>query len=458
MYKRIFEKNIFNCYNTFMQLSSEVKFVLNRLNEAGYEAYLVGGSVRDFLLNKHNKDIDITTNAIPEEVKRIFVDFPVIDTGIKHGTVTILYNNLPIEITTYRIDGEYQDSRHPKEVKFTSSLKEDLSRRDFTINAMAYNNELIDYYGGRDDLKNKMLRAVGNPNKRFEEDALRILRGLRFASNLGFSIEEKTILAMRENKLLLKNISSERIQNELNAILLGDYVKDVMLDYYDIFEVILPEITPCVCFDQHNSHHIYDVYAHIIVAVSSAVKDKVVRLTLLFHDLGKPESFSLDENKNGHFYRHAEKSEIIARNILNRLKYDNESERQILTLIRYHDAILQDDVKHVKRWLNRLGEDMFRKLIEVQIGDNFAQHPKHRDRQVTLNNIKKLIDQIIAENNCFNLRQLAVNGYDMIELGYEKFQIKSALQYLLNAVINNEVENERDKLINYLNYFDKKNE
>ncbi len=458
MYKRIFEKNIFNCYNTFMQLSSEVKFVLNRLNEAGYEAYLVGGSVRDFLLNKHNKDIDITTNAIPEEVKRIFVDFPVIDTGIKHGTVTILYNNLPIEITTYRIDGEYQDSRHPKEVKFTSSLKEDLSRRDFTINAMAYNNELIDYYGGRDDLKNKMLRAVGNPNKRFEEDALRILRGLRFASNLGFSIEEKTILAMRENKLLLKNISSERIQNELNAILLGDYVKDVMLDYYDIFEVILPEITPCVCFDQHNSHHIYDVYAHIIVAVSSAVKDKVVRLTLLFHDLGKPESFSLDENKNGHFYRHAKKSEIIARNILNRLKYDNESKRQILTLIRYHDAILQDDVKQVKRWLNRLGEDMFRKLIEVQIGDNFAQHPKHRDRQVTLNNIKKLIDQIIAENNCFNLRQLAVNGYDMIELGYEKFQIKSALQYLLNAVINNEVENERDKLINYLNYFDKKNE
>ena len=441
-----------------MQLSSEVKFVLNRLNEAGYEAYLVGGSVRDFLLNKHNKDIDITTNAIPEEVKRIFVDFPVIDTGIKHGTVTILYKNLPIEITTYRIDGEYQDSRHPKEVKFTSSLKEDLSRRDFTINAMAYNNELIDYYGGRDDLKNKMLRAVGNPNKRFEEDALRILRGLRFASNLGFSIEEKTILAMRENKLLLKNISSERIQNELNAILLGDYVKDVMLDYYDIFEVILPEITPCVCFDQHNSHHIYDVYAHIIVAVSSAVKDKVVRLTLLFHDLGKPESFSLDENKNGHFYRHAEKSEIIARNILNRLKYDNESKRQILTLIRYHDAILQDDVKQVKRWLNRLGEDMFRKLIEVQIGDNFAQHPKHRDRQVTLNNIKKLIDQIIAENNCFNLRQLAVNGYDMIELGYEKFQIKSALQYLLNAVINNEVENERDKLINYLSYFDKKNE
>lgn len=440
-----------------MQLSSEVKFVLNRLNEAGYEAYLVGGSVRDFLLNKHNKDIDITTNAIPEEVKRIFVDFPVIDTGIKHGTVTILYNNLPIEITTYRIDGEYQDSRHPKEVKFTSSLKEDLSRRDFTINAMAYNNELIDYYGGRDDLKNKMLRAVGNPNKRFEEDALRILRGLRFASNLGFSIEEKTILAMRENKLLLKNISSERIQNELNAILLGDYVKDVMLDYYDIFEVILPEITPCVCFDQHNSHHIYDVYAHIIVAVSSAVKDKVVRLALLFHDLGKPESFSLDENKNGHFYRHAEKSEIIARNILNRLKYDNESKRQILTLIRYHDAILQDDVKQVKRWLNRLGEDMFRKLIEVQIGDNFAQHPKHRDRQVTLNNIKKLIDQIIAENNCFSLRQLAVNGYDMIELGYEKFQIKSALQYLLNAVINNEVENERDKLIKYLNYFDKKN-
>ncbi len=440
-----------------MELSSEVKFVLNRLNTSGYEAYLVGGSVRDFLLNKHSKDIDITTNAKPEEVKSVFADFPIIDTGIKHGTVTLLYNHLPIEITTYRIDGEYQDNRHPKDVKYTSSLKEDLLRRDFTINAMAYNTELIDYYGGKDDLKNKILRTVGDPNKRFQEDALRILRGLRFASNLGFGIEEKTILAMRENKLLLKNISSERIQNELNAILLGDYVKDVMLNYSDIFAVILPEIVPCIGFDQRNSHHIYDVYNHIIVAVGSSMKDKIVRLTLLFHDLGKPESFSLDENGNGHFYRHAEKSEVIARNILNRLKYDNESKRQVLTLVKYHDAILQDDARQVKRWLNRLGEDMFKKLIEVQIGDNFGQHPKHRDRQIRLNNIKKLTDQIIAENNCFSLKQLAVNGYDMIVLGYESSQIKSALQFLLNAVINNEVENDRDKLIKYLNHFDLKN-
>lgn len=440
-----------------MELSDEIKFVLNKLNIAGYEAYLVGGSVRDFFLNKHSKDIDVTTNAKPDEIKEVFSSYNIIDTGIKHGTVTLIYNHLPIEITTYRIDGEYLDNRHPKEVKFTASLKEDLSRRDFTINAMAYNTELIDYYGGKVDLENKILRAVGDPNKRFQEDALRILRGLRLASNLGFDIDKDTMSAMHKHKLLLKNISSERVQNELNLILLGDYVKDVMLNYYDIFEVILPEITPCIKFDQHNSHHIYDVYTHIIVAVGSAVKDKIVRLALLFHDLGKPESFSLDENGNGHFYRHAEKSEILARNILNRLKYENESKKQILTLVKCHDAVIGDDIKQVKRWLNRLGEDLFRKLIEVQIGDNFAQHPRHRDRQARLNNIKKLIDQIIAENNCFSLKQLAVNGYDMIKLGYRDSQIKLALDFLLNAVINNEVENEKGKLLEYLESSKKSN-
>lgn len=323
-------------------------------------------------------------------------------------------------------------------------------RRDFTINAMAYNKKLIDYFGGKEDLKNKLIRAVGDPNQRMKEDALRILRGLRFASILNFQIEEQTIIAMRENKQLLLNISNERIQNELNEILLGDNVKEVLLQFSDIFSVVIPELNKIIGFNQYNKYHIYDVYTHSVYALSSSTKDLIVRLTLLFHDIGKPSVFTMDESGNGHFYQHALESEKITRNILNRLKYDNDTKNQVITLIKYHDVVLNDDIKTVKRWLNRLGEDLFKKLIEVQIGDNFGQNPEYRDRQIRLNKIKELIDIVVAENNCFSLKQLAVNGFDMIKLGYIGSQIKEALNFALDSVINEKIENDKDKILSYI--------
>ncbi len=329
-------------------------------------------------------------------------------------------------------------------------MREDLLRRDFTINAMAYNKKLIDYFGGKEDLKNKLIRAVGDPNQRMKEDALRILRGLRFASILNFQIEEQTIIAMRENKQLLLNISNERIQNELNEILLGDNVKEVLLQFSDIFSVVIPELNKIIGFNQYNKYHIYDVYTHSVYALSSSTKDLIVRLTLLFHDIGKPSVFTMDESGNGHFYQHALESEKITRNILNRLKYDNDTKNQVITLIKYHDVVLNDDIKTVKRWLNRLGEDLFKKLIEVQIGDNFGQNPEYRDRQIRLNKIKELIDIVVAENNCFSLKQLAVNGFDMIKLGYIGSQIKEALNFALDSVINEKIENDKDKILSYI--------
>ena len=448
--KNKIENILIVCYNDVMKLSNEVKFVINKLEQAGYEAYLVGGAVRDFLLHHENNDIDITTNAKPEEIKNVFKDYHLIETGLKHGTVTLIYNHQPIEITTYRIDGDYIDNRHPNLVKFTNSLREDLLRRDFTINAMAYNKKLIDYFGGKEDLKNKLIRAVGDPNQRMKEDALRILRGLRFASILNFQIEEQTIIAMRENKQLLLNISNERIQNELNEILLGDNVKEVLLRFSDIFSVVIPELNKIIGFNQYNKYHIYDVYTHSVYALSSSTKDLIVRLTLLFHDIGKPSVFTMDESGNGHFYQHALESEKITRNILNRLKYDNDTKNQVITLIKYHDVVLNDDIKTVKRWLNRLGEDLFKKLIEVQIGDNFGQNPEYRDRQIRLNKIKELIDKVVAENNCFSLKQLAVNGFDMIKLGYIGSQIKEALNFALDSVINEKIENDKDKILSYI--------
>ncbi len=433
-----------------MKIDTRARAVIDILKRAGYEAYIVGGSVRDYLLGLDSHDIDITTCAHPDEIKQVFADFRTIDTGIRHGTVTILYEDLPIEVTTFRADGEYLDHRRPKQVSFVRNLKEDLMRRDFTINAMAYDEDLIDIFGGRDDLENKLIRAVGDPDMRFREDALRILRALRFASQLGFKIERRTALAMRKNRELLRDISAERVQKELNQILLGKNVKNVLQRYYDIIAVCIPEILRMVGFDQHNKYHVYDVYKHSIVALAKSKCDLIVRLTLLFHDIGKPEVFSLDENGCGHFYRHATESVKITRTIFNRLKYDNDTKNQVLRLIEYHDAVLSEDDKSIKRWLNRLGEDLFKKLIEVQKGDNFGQNPALRDRQNRLENICKRIDEIVAEKECFSLRQLAIDGYDMIALGYSGAEIKTALNFALESVINNKVTNDKDAIIEYL--------
>ena len=433
-----------------MKIDSRAKSVIDILKHAGYEAYLVGGSVRDCLLGQNSHDIDIATSAYPDEIKQVFTNFKTTDTGIQHGTITILYENFPIEITTFRADGKYLDHRRPNQVSFVQNLEEDLLRRDFTINAMAYDKKLIDLFGGIDDLKNKLIRAVGEPDIRFKEDALRIMRALRFASQLNFKIEKQTEIAMQNNKELLKGISSERIQKELNQILLGKNAKNVLLKYYDIIAVCIPEILKIVGFEQHSKYHIYDVYKHSIISLAKSKCNLVVRLTLLFHDIGKPEVFSLDENNNGHFYQHATESVKITRSIFNRLKYDNNTKNQVLRLIEYHDAVLSEDTKSIKRWLNRLGEDLFKKLIEVQLGDNYGQNPTLWDRQIKLKNIRKKIDKIVAQKECFSLKQLAVNGHDMMALGYSGQQIKTALNFALESVINNKIRNDKNAIIAFL--------
>ena len=433
-----------------MKIDSRAKSVIDILKHAGYEAYLVGGSVRDCLLGQDSHDIDIATSAYPDEIKQVFTNFKTTDTGIQHGTITILYENFPIEITTFRADGKYLDHRRPNQVSFVQNLEEDLLRRDFTINAMAYDKKLIDLFGGIDDLKNKLIRAVGEPDIRFKEDALRIMRALRFASQLNFKIEKQTEIAMQNNKELLKGISSERIQKELNQILLGKNAKNVLLKYYDIIAVCIPEILKIVGFEQHSKYHIYDVYKHSIISLAKSKCNLVVRLTLLFHDIGKPEVFSLDENNNGHFYQHATESVKITRSIFNRLKYDNNTKNQVLRLIEYHDAVLSEDTKSIKRWLNRLGEDLFKKLIEVQLGDNYGQNPTLWDRQIKLKNIRKKIDKIVAQKECFSLKQLAVNGHDMMALGYSGQQIKTALNFALESVINNKIRNDKNAIIAFL--------
>ncbi|MBQ5565782.1 MAG: HD domain-containing protein, partial [Clostridia bacterium] len=331
-------------------LPDEVKTAIEKISKNGFEAYIVGGCVRDSLLGKTPKDYDITTSASPQEVEKIFSDCRVIETGIKHGTVTVLINSMPLEITTFRIDSEYVDNRHPESVTFTKSLREDTARRDFTMNAIAYNNftGICDFYGGETDIKNKIVRCVGNPDLRFNEDALRIMRAIRFSSVLGFEIEENTRSSIFKNKELLKNISSERIAAELVKLLCGKNAKKVLCEYIDILGVVMPELLPMKDFDQRNAHHIYDIWTHTAVAVENIEPAPILRLTALFHDIGKPECFFM-KNGQGHFYGHAAVSEKISDNILKRLKFDNTSRETITTLVKLHDIQIEETETAVKR-------------------------------------------------------------------------------------------------------------
>lgn len=430
-----------------------MNIIFQTLNNAGYEGYMVGGCVRDFLLNKIPHDIDFTTNATPEQMKQCFKNFKIIETGIEHGTLTVLINNKPFEITTYRIDGKYLDNRHPEKVEFVSDIKSDLARRDFTINAMAYNRQIgfVDCFNGMQDLKNRIIRCVNNPTKRLQEDALRILRALRFSAVLGYEIEPETEKACFELAYLLKNISVERVVDELFKTIVQDDAYKIMFDYIDIWGVVIPELLKMKGFEQHNPHHIYDVLKHTCVALKGASKDLIVRLAVLFHDIGKPDSFSLDENGNGHFYGHAIKSVDITKDIFNRLKIDNNTKSQVLTLIQYHDLDLQATEKYVRKLCYKLGDlQMVKKLILVQRADNFGQAPLHNERIEKFDKIDKIIDELEQKNLSFSLKDLAVNGFDMINLGLTGKQVGNGLKLLLDAVLNDEVKNCKQDLLNYL--------
>ena len=432
--------------------SSQAEYVLRTLNEAGHSAYLVGGCVRDALLGIDPKDCDITTSALPEETEALFPCEKVLETGMKHGTVTVLVGHVPIEVTTFRTDQPYLDHRHPSSVTFTSSLEEDLSRRDFTINALAFRpaEGIVDLFGGEKDLRDGIVRCVGDPDARFREDALRILRALRFSSRFGFSVEEKTDAAIRRNASLLNAISAERIASELNGILCGRHAGAVLLKYADVLAVPIPELLPLKGFDQRNPHHLYDVLEHTARTVDAVPPEKDLRLAALFHDIGKPDCYTEDAFRIGHFYGHPQVSARIAAGILRRLKYDNRTRDTVVTLVRNHDINTGEREKTVRRWMSRLSPEMFSKLILLQRADSLAQNPDLATGQDVYDRIDALKEKILAEGQCLSLRDLAVSGSDLIAAGVPAGpEVGRRLEKLLDLVLDEKLPNEKTALISY---------
>ncbi|MCF0123086.1 MAG: HD domain-containing protein [Ruminiclostridium sp.] len=422
------------------------------LREAGHEAWVVGGCVRDMLLGQIPKDYDITTSARPEETKAVFTGYRIIETGLRHGTVTVILDGEPLEITTYRVDGDYSDARHPDGVTFTRSLREDAARRDFTMNAMAYapGEGLQDFFGGQADILDARIRAVGDPVRRFQEDALRILRGLRFASVLGFSLEEATEAAARQEAGRLGQISAERVSAELGKLLTGRDAGRILRAYPDILGQILPELLPMVGFNQRNVHHCYDLLTHTAEAVNHVPPELHLRLAMLLHDVGKPLCFSIGEDGQGHFYGHARESARLAGEILRRLRFPNQLREKVETLVRYHDAVLEEDPRILRRWLNRLGEETFFDLILIQRGDTATLAPAYRGRAAHFERLEALAREILAEEPCLQVKDLAVNGRDLMALGLEGREIGNALRFLLDQVLEGKLPNERTCLLENL--------
>ena len=433
-----------------VRLPVQAEKAIELLNSAGFEAFAVGGIVRNSIMNLELSDIDITTNALPHQTKEVFSGFTVTETGIKHGTVTVLVDNVPLEITTYRTEKSYSDNRHPDRVEFSTSLKDDCARRDFTMNAVCYNHQsgIMDFYGGVKDISNGIIRCVGDANLRFKEDALRILRAVRFASVLGFEIEEKTKQAIFENKDLLKNISAERIYEELNKLLCGKNVKKILLEYTDVLGAVIPEILPLKNFDQHNYHHIYDVLTHTAVAVENCPPVPQLRLATLLHDFGKPESFSMDEKGVGHFYGHGDVSFEISKNILTRLKVSNDDFNLITHLVKYHDVAIEPTEKAVKRALNKHGEETLRLMLLLKRADNAGQNTALFNRKEEYDQLENVINKVLESSQCFSLKQLAINGNDLISIGIPpSAEMGRILNSLLDMVINGEIPNEKAVLI-----------
>ena len=444
-----------------MKVPEGAREVLSVLQSAGYEAYLVGGCVRDALLAETTPGIaphdwDICTAAKPEEMKAAFAGYRTIDTGLRHGTITVLMPDGQYEATTYRIDGTYSDGRHPDSVAFTSSITEDLSRRDFTINAMAMGidgsgntAEVVDPFGGRRDLAQKLLRCVGDPGTRFEEDALRILRAIRFASRMELQIDRGTHDAMLEKRTLLHRISAERIMDELRKILLTDRGWAYLSEYREILTEIVPELQPCIGFAQNNPWHCRNVFDHIMRSVGFAPPDLTLRLTMLLHDIGKPASASRDEAGVDHFYGHPERSAEMAKSVLGRLRCSNQLTHDVVELVQFHDMEVVPSARTLKRLLNRLGVDQTRRLLQVKRADLLAQSELAQSRKAgDLNQSAALLEQMIAEGQAFSLKDLAINGRDLLERGIPPGpEIGARLQKALDAVLDGTAENERSSLL-----------
>ncbi len=438
-------------------LNENTRIALRVLEQGGFEAWLVGGCVRDALLGRPCSDIDIASDAHWQDVEHLFEEreFATHQTGVAHGTLTVIVNGQPFEITTYRCDGAYKDSRHPDSVRFVSSIEEDLARRDFTINAMAYHPEhgLIDPYGGKDDLAHGVIRAVGDPKKRFDEDALRILRACRFSAQLGFEIENDTYKGMVYNKGLLYKVSAERIVHELDRLLLGDYAGQALVNTVDALCAVLPELVAMKGFDQHTPYHIYDVLEHTAHVVDGVPPYRLVRWAALFHDMGKPACFFSDDDGTGHFYGHANVSVFLAKGIMSRLKMSPAFTSRVLTLVKRHDEVVEPTPRAVKRMLARLGGDteLFSALCDLKRGDARGQAPRCAERIGVADELERVLGEIQAKGDAFSLKDLAVNGRDAIALGIEQGPaVGAALERTLSAVIDEKVPNEREALLAFI--------
>ena len=434
---------------------SASKLAIEKLKSNGFEAYLIGGSVRDFIMEMPIGDIDITTNATPQQVGEVFKDFRVIETGLKHGTVTVLIEGEPLEITTYRCEGTYSDNRHPDSVTFSKSLADDVVRRDFTMNGIAYDfeNGFCDLVGGIEDIKNRTIRCIGDAETRFREDALRILRALRFSAVLGFEIEENTKKALHKCSALLKNISAERIREEAVKLVCGKNAYSVLTEFADIICEFIPELKACVGFEQKNRHHIYDVYTHILKALEESKPIPAIRLALLFHDIGKPKVAHFDEDGEQHFYSHPKVSAEITEEILTRLRFDNDTKNRVVTLVKFHDSPImfndcdKPDRKRLKRIMSQIGQELIFDLIEIKRCDNSAQNPIYYRGDDFYTETLVIINDIINEKECFSVKDLKINGNDLINLGYRGKEIGEKLTVCLDAVIDGKVENTKENLI-----------
>ena len=479
---------------------------LRRLEAAGYAAYLVGGCVRDSLLGRVPGDWDITTAALPEQVEAVFAGERIIGTGLKHGTVTVLLEGLPLEITTFRTETGYSDHRHPDAVAFTPSLKEDLARRDFTVNAMAWRpvetplirpsvrtgapspqgEGLADPFNGQADLRDKIIRCVGEPEQRFREDALRILRALRFAAQLDFSIDPATAAAARALRETLALVSRERIAVELTKLLCGPAARRILTEYWEILAVPLPELAPMAGFDQRSKYHCYDVLEHSAAAVEAVPPDRILRWAALLHDVAKPACFTLDQLGRGHFYGHAQAGGPMTREILTRLRFDKDTVRRVSTLVELHDYPIDPPVemqdagagnketdsstplrcaqtpeqregvqsndaagtRAIKKLLGRLGEEDFFRLLALKRADSLAHHPDYRGRTAACDRMEALARELLARQEAFSLKDLAVKGSDLLALGIPKGpEIGKILNQLLEAVLSGELPNQREALL-----------
>lgn len=419
------------------------------LESNGYSAYAVGGCVRDSIMGRTPNDWDMTTSATPAETRTVFKSFRTIATGIKHGTITVIIGSEPVEITTMRVDGKYSDNRHPENVSFTKRIEDDLSRRDLTVNAMAYNPKtgIIDPFGGQNDIKSKTIRCVGNPDKRFNEDALRILRAIRFSSVLGFDIDKKTSQSIINNRSLLQNISKERIRVELIKMLCGQNIERILTDYKSVLFDIIPELAAEDGFLQHTPYHIYDVWTHTTKVVSSIEPQSDLRVAALLHDIEKPSMFRLDSQGIGHFKGHPQKGAETAERILRRLRFSNAEIHHITTIIRLHDERPDGNRFHLAKLCSQYGIDNVEDTLKLILADAHGKNPEFFDQETDAVHVAQEQIDLIRENHiCLKTSELDINGNDIMALGIDRTMIRETLEFLLDEVIDERIENSKSAL------------